>query len=446
MMGGTGGGMGGGTSSSNGIGSQTGGNNGSGSNGSSITAQDRFWTSLSTEITTRLTVLVPNRNAMMSSMSDLMMTGRSATDPRNLPPVPGEVPQIPNLATSLPGGGAGLMTGVQNATPGSSTSQYYSQQVFGNFALNPETGAVTIRAPRWLLSGFDDYLKRIEDQYNTEVQFEGEIVNVSTTGDSLEGLDIAAFAKFAHGYGLVVTNNPLGGVTVTPPVAGTSPISAVAGAAAAGSALSSAMPMIGAINAANTLQVFNAYMSSVGHVHVVQRPMIITNSGVPGEFRKMDRQYYNNPQQTTASGVSGAAVGTQNVQVPIDTGVDMRIYPHYDVSQKLVRAQISLTELLQTGTQDSTQYLTTGTTVETIPTQIPLITEQKYSGEALLRDGDLIIIGGQVSENNSVTQSGITGFMDIPYLGVMLGRKETKKQYSTYYFALQVHVRKRTQA
>lgn len=442
----TGTGMGG---SGSGMGTSTGSNGSSGAQmGGYIAASDQFWTSLRNEIAGRLKVVVPNQLGSLEGYAPLM------PDLPNAPQLGGRMPpELAGLNLPANNGNAGLSPVLQSQAM---STGFYAEQQFGNFSVNPETGAVTIRAPRWMLDGFADYFRHVEEQYNTVFEFTGEIVHLTSNIEDLQGLDVAAFASFAHGtFGAVITNNALGGVTVsglTPAAtaaaasgsAATVATAAQAISAAAGSAFPAAVPYVGIVSAANKLQIFNAFLSYVGDVDIVQKPSIVTDNGIPGEFRKMERTYWNNLQQTAASGgVAGAQQATQNNWMPVDTGIDLRIYPHYDVERGLIRAQITLQQALQTGTLNGQQTVSTGTSTEQIPVNIPIITNQQYSGETLLRDGDLVIVGGQIDDAKDVQHSGITGLMDLSGIGPIFGRKDTKKQKSTYYFALEVHVRKR---
>jgi len=420
----------GGSSSSGGMGSSQA-SGGGGSQANTITASDFFWRSLSIEIEQRLKVLTPNRSAMLSNLAMPPIMPNLSEMPIDLGGM--SLPLSGNVATSI------AQQSSPPASTGGSAGNYYIEQKMGNFSINPETGAVTIRAPRWLLDSFTDYFQRISDQYNTVVQFDCEIIQLTTSSETREGLDVASFASFAHGqYNAVVTNNALGGVNVSIPTATT------ALATAAGNAFPAAVPMVGMVSAANKLQIFNAYLSSLGHIDIIQRPIIATSSGIPGEFKKMQRQFYNSIQQTAASGgVGGAATATQNQQIPFDTGNWLRIFPHYDPTNGLVRAQISLQQAIQTSSQTQNQFITVGNTIQQVATQIPIISSQQYSGETLLRDGDLVVVGGQVDEDTNMNHSGITGLMDINYLQGIFGVKNISKKSTTYYFALHVHIKNR---
>lgn len=393
------------------------------SQGNTIQAQDQFWQSLQREVTQRLTVLVPNRQGLGAGI--------------NMPIVPagsgGVMP--PELARiNLPNSGQAPFSGNQQDSAG-----YYTEQQYGNFSMNPATGAITLRAPHWLLATFDEYFKRVERQYNTVIEYEGQIIQVTTKQEDTQGLDVRGFVSFAQGkYGAVVSKNDLGGVTVSLPTAMNSL------SAAAGNALPAAYPLIGITSAANKLQLFSSYLSTAGHVKIVQNPSVTTTSGVPVELRKFETQYYFNINQTAASGgVGAAAVGTQNQPIPVQTGIHLRIFPHYDVASGLVRTQISLQQLLQTGTQQQVQYLTVGDQIQQVATEIPIIAQQQFSGETLMKDGDMVIVGGQTEENQNIGSSGITGLKDIDGMGGIFGRKNTRGETSLYYFAVVVHVRTR---
>src|SRR5690606_32903544 len=105
---------------------------------------------------------------------------------------------------------------VQSVGPtGVGGNDLYIEKQVGNFSLNPETGAVTVQAPSWILRDLDAYLKGVQEKYNTEITFIGEVLLVTSTDQESEGVDLAGFASWAAGrYGAVISNNALGGITV----------------------------------------------------------------------------------------------------------------------------------------------------------------------------------------------------------------------------------------
>lgn len=404
-----------GSVSGNNSGSGIGGNGGSqgamlatntGMNGTGIQTRDDFWGSLSVELQNRLSILAADQAGAQYAQ------------------------QQPLMSQAMGG-----YTPIQPVSPmGVSNSQSARKQI-GTFALNPETGAITVQAPHWVLSDLDKYFAQVQRMYNADISFQGEVLLVTHTRTDSEGLDVSSFGKFASGrYGAIVSNNALGGVTVN--FADGNIPNVVAGAQPVAGAL------MGVASAADGLQVFNAWLSEVGRVSVMQRPVMTTTSSVPAEFRREFNRCFNTVSQEVASGgVGNAALGTTNTLQCKDFGIALTINPRYDLSANLVRAQISLNHILPAGEQIIQQTISSGENVRAVPTRIPLETRASYSGEALLRDGDLIVIGGQTEDSSSLDENGLPGQQGA--LSGIFGSKRANRETKTYYFALRVSVKPR---
>lgn len=383
---GTGGGM---ASNFNSLGRSGGGEE----EGAKITSEDNFWKSLQTELDARLQVRLPNA------------------------------------------GGAALAAATP-AVPGTPSVDEGVKKI-GSFALNPETGAVTVSAPQWVLRDLDGYMARVQAMYNAEITFTGELLMVSRSRTDSEGLDVSAFASFAKGrYGAVIRNNALGGVTLSFPEGASN----LANVVAEGQSVPGAL--IGIASKADSLQIFNAWLSAVGRVSVVQRPIITTTSGVPAEFSKQSTSYFNLiSQDVAAGGISGAVSATRNTLQSKTFGTQLTINPRYDYGTGLIRAHIKLNHVLPNGQQSVNQTINVGDSFRTIATAIPLDTKHSYSGEALLRDGDLVVIGGQNEESQSLDENGLPAKQGT--ISGIAGKKSARRDEATYYFALRVSVKAR---
>jgi len=397
----------------------------SGSGSTGVASTDDFWSSLAAELKNRLSVMVP-RAMVMANRQPIAMPGLPDLPP---PPMPGQLPPPPPPPLPpVPTVGAGADSG----------SELYVKRQIGTYSLNPETGAITVQAPHWVLDDLDAYIKSVQEMYNTEISFVGELVLVTSNRTDSEGFDISLFAQWAsQKYGAVVSNNALGGVTVSLPPGGGAPTVKVDSQPVAG-------PVLGLSYAGinNALDIFNAYLSEIGKVSVIQRPMITTTSGIPGVFSKRFVDYYNSvSQQAATGGIGSAATATQNMLVPVEYGTELRINPRIDVATGLVRAQITLNQVIKSGSKVIPQTVTYGNNVTTVNSNIPLLTKQVISGEVLLRDGDLIVVGGQIEDNLSNDESGLPS-PDGP-IGIFFGTKKASRGTQTYYFALRVVVNKR---
>lgn len=395
-----------------------------GAAGTGVSSSEDFWAALATELGNRLTVLVP---ATMGKKASQDMQQSQAFVPALQAmqgmPVQQAFNQIPQI------------NGMQGIQSNADAGQIYTKKQIGAYSLNPETGAISVQAPHWVLSDLDIYLKRVQQMYNTDLTFVGELVLVSNTDAHSEGFDIQSFAKFVGGrYGALISNSPLGGVTVNFPN-GSIP-SVNAGSQTVGGAL------LGVQSAKDGLQIFNSYLAQMGKFAIKQRPVITTTSGVPGQFSTLTPMYYNTVSQTAAAGNTGAATqATTNTLSQKNFGTTLKVYPRFDMATGLVRAQISVANVIFAGNQSVQQLVSAGNGVQAVTQTIPLEKFFNVSGEALLRDGDLIIVGGQAETTLQSAENGLP-IGETP-VGGIFGTKTSTNAGGTYYFALQVAVKKR---
>lgn len=439
------------SSSSGGSGSSSGSVSASGS--LSMESETGFWKSLEDELKARMSVMVPLGAKSAPAQASNAPSGAVASPPAQKKadtPVPyGNLSDAPvldapmnlgELSKLVDGGGLsmGAVSSLIGSSPNTGVTEYTSRTV-GTYTMNQDTGAVTVQAPSWMLEELNAYFERIRDMNNAEITFTGQMVLVSDRDMNSAGLDISGFTNWvSKNYMGVVSNNALGGVTVSfPNGVGLPSVSA------------QNMPVSGPILGVRSMgldgiALFNAYLAEQGGYSVVQKPIITTTSGVPAEFKKTTTRYYNTVSQNVASSTTSTAVGTQNELVPVDLGTILRVNPLLDMSTGLVRAQLSLSQVMSSGMQQIPQTITVGAGAQTYVTEIPILTKLAYSGEVLLKDGDLIIVGGQKEDSDTVSKNGLPGQKGgVQMAGGVLGTAKATQESSTYYFALVVRINKR---
>lgn len=388
---------------------------GTGVNDSSFMSEDNFWESLNTELTERLKALI-DPLGLGSQIVQWETSGE----------------QVLELKIEAPA----KLSGSGNSINTSPHTNRQSEVVMGRFSINRDTSTVTVRAPKFVIDELDEYFDYVQGMYNTLIRFEGRLLSISQSSQTSSGLDIAAFASFAKGYGFAVRNNALGGVTVSRPSSAAPVTVSIPGAIAANA--------IGIVSPDNALQIFNAFLETQGEVKTLQRPSLATTSGIPGSFAKKYITYYNSVSQTTSGGDLGSgSVGVQNKLVPVELGVTMSVNPKYDPRTSMVRAQLNLDQLVLADVIRQSQYLNVGGSaggIETVEQEIPVISDVSYSGELLLNDGDLIIVGGQMQRDYQSQSSGFMGRQRTGWLRNLLGQDSETDRVSTTYFAITVEI------
>lgn len=394
----------------------------SGENGSQgeskVESTSNFWKSMREELEARVNVLVPVSSgniipATISTAAGMPINGMPAL------PMGGMADPV-----AAPAAGA----------------EMYRKQALGVVSVNPDTGTITVQAPSWLQDEIDTYIKGVEREFNTAIHFEGRLILVSTTKDKSEGLDLTAFATFANGeFGMLINNNPAGGITISPPLNGLLPGGAPPVMTPGGDVFGSTGLGFAKLTG-NPATLFINYLEQMGDVNVMQRPAISTTSGSPAEFRRIETDLFSQVSQSSVAGTDSASVATSNTQIPIRFGTLLRVNPKIDLDTGLVRTQLTLNVSVPSKEKIIDQYLTGPDGVTKVPTTITLPANIDYNGEALMRDGDTIIIGGQTEESSTNTGSGITGFENTGPLAGILGSTKKSDRVSTYYFVLTAKV------
>lgn len=383
--------------------------------GSNVQTQENFWLMLQNELTMRLQVLVPATGPAQNTMNG------GNTMPPQVPNFAGQ-PQMAAMQGNLSPGGSGL----------------YTKQQIGHYAINPVTGNVTIQAPSWLLKQIGSYMDEIIlPMFNTSMTFEGTVANVRSASDKSTGFDLTALASYAGKYGIALNNNILGGVTFSKANGVTSASYGNAGQ------LPGSGAAFGLISPQDNLQIFNGFLTTLGGTDILTRPIVTVTSGVPVDFGRLIPIYTNEQTSTLAAGnVNSNAIATvQNNIVERKYGSLLRIMPHYDPKTRRVRAQISLLQRPLVGYQNLTLSLASANGgIINQQIRIPQIECGVTSTEAILDDGELIIIGGQVENTNDNSHSGVTGAMTVPGLDLFTSQRRDGGSRTTMYFALRVRL------
>lgn len=389
-----------------------------------IAVTDDFWSSMNREIKQRLTILVPK-----AAVTTAGTPGATAGAPLPTP--------LPNQI--YPTVGAGAQQTMGGAATGN--TDLFIPQAVGNYSINPETGAIWVQAPSYILKSIDEYIAKVQEMYNTSITFEGQIVSVSSSKSLSEGIDWTAFNTIANGdFTSVIQNNVLGGAVISSAI-GTN--NAVGGVSFGNAGLPGAGSALGIMSASKQFALFNAFLSTIGQVKVVDTPLVSTTSGIPVKFEKEQLRYYTRYTQTAAAGgVGSSSVATVNEDVPFTIGVTLRLNPRYDSQTGMVRAQFSLKRTILSGWEEKINVLTSGSGFQNIPSKTPSLSNTSNDGEILLKDGDMIVVGGMTEESEENTDKGITGLMDSP-LRSLTGSSLRNKVSTTYYFAIRVSVKRK---
>ena len=395
----------------------------SGNSGQSgTTSDDDFWSELKGELDKRMKVPMQRKRTAnrLSAGAGVFPTQIPGMQFPGGPLAPAANPDQSNTAEG-------------NEKTGS--SDLYEMTKVGDYSLNPVTGAIRVQAPRWLLSELDDYIRQIQEMYDAEITYEGQLVFISQVDDNSEGIDVQSFATWASGrYGAVLSNSSLGGVSVNFAQGNIPSVSAVNQTIGG--------PLLGVFSAKDGLSAFNNYMKGQRNFTSKERVKVHTSSGVPGQMSTFEPIPYQEVQQSASVGNVGAAQQATNyVTKYMNFGTTMRVNPRYDLGTGKIRALVEVTSNIYAGDKEFNQIFSIGATTQNITQKQPLGKEMIISSETQMRDGDLIVLGGKEVNSMQTNESGLPS-TGAPWGGIA-GTKQSNVTRGTYYFLLQVKVSKR---
>lgn len=370
---------------------------------SSVKYQISFFEELEKELEARLIRQLPSSNDGQS-ISGLMDYGE----------YPAEFGMSP---------GVGSYQQAPSATPESLSP--YEEVKIGQFTLNRATGRVTIHAARHIRREIMTYLKELDMELSANIELTGKIFILNETNEDSQGIDFQSFVKFANDkWGLTVSNSVIDGLNV---ISTDNSFSGGAEGSISGS-------MIGLRRGDNLLHAFNAYLESEGNAVTLLEPHVNTTSGVPASITQRRPLTFS---RFTASAGSGDNSGpaTSNELYTIDFGTSLQVMPKYDVRKDVIRAQIDLTQVVQGGTQEIQQVVTTMNEIETKTSQLPIPDIYSVQTEAIISNGSLVIMGGQKMLNEDNSYSGTTGLVKSA-VGGLFGKGRQKSRNQRFYMVL----------
>lgn len=324
--------------------------------------------------------------AQSSDKSAKVAPGKTATEVSNKPPTsPGQASGLTGSTASTPikkkaksGGsaatGTATVAGVDNV------------KIISDKANN---ALIIVATPR----EYDVILPIIKqlDIMPLQVLIDATIVSVQLTGNLQYGIQ-----WFLDHGGSSVDSNPAGG---TPPTTQFGSIAAASGAAFATGGLS-AVYNSGMVNALLSAQ------AGKGNVNVISSPSLMVLNNQDAKITIGDQV----PIQTGTTSIPTVSTGlsvANSIQYK-DTGVTLSITPRVNANGMVI---MDVKQVVS----NVAKVLTTAAITS------PTIQKKEIESSIAVNDGETIVLGGLIDDNNAETKSGIPLLQDVPYIGPLFG-------------------------
>jgi MSHA biogenesis protein MshL len=289
-----------------------------------------------------------------------------------------------------------------------------------SLVINHQSGIIMVRALPRELRDVDDYLKRTSDSVSRQVVLEARIVEVDLNSAYQAGINWAAIAKAGGGnlfFGQAAPAAGFNGNLLTP--AGNS-VNVAPGNPVTGFLQSS---LGGAFTIAADFTDFNAFielLSTQGQTHVLSSPRVSTLQNQKAIIKAGSDEFF--VTKVTSNTVTGTATSTSHdVELtPFFSGVALDVTPQIDDDgMVLLHVHPAVSEVT-----DQVKTLTLTGETDILPLALSQIRESDSIVKA--RSGQLIVIGGLMSEKHQVQKYSTPLLGDLPLVGKLF-RSEQKQ-------------------
>lgn len=313
------------------------------------------------------------------------------------------------------------------------------------YSLNPLTGTLFVRARPSQVRAVAGLLERNQTVLGRQVLIEAQLIDVQLSDKFRFGVDWGKLRGHVAGvvgdnplyadpfYGSDADGNP---ITTTPWAAGkhntlekmlTIPRQVIGSSLGRGTGLS----YIG--------DTFNATLNMLrefGHVKVLSNPSVRVRNATPAYLSVGQNIRYISKSTTSFSNPGGGATNTSSdVQTEsLFSGVVIGVAPlvHDDGTVEL------LVHPMQTEVAPGSLNLVKLDNGNAVT--LPVISFKGMTTTLNLRDGDTVMLGGLIDQQDQNTDSGVPGASDVPVLGKMFGAQAKSHSSRELVMVLQVTV------
>jgi MSHA biogenesis protein MshL len=301
------------------------------------------------------------------------------------------------------------------ATPGTGPAGAATAAAGGrrSLVMNAAAGIIVVRATPAELRQVEAYLQAVQLNIERQVMLEAKILDVELANTSQSGVNWSAFGHLLGGVaslGLVQPGNSLGVSGAL--VQGNSQITAGATLAAA----SSGAPFYGLAFQSGNFAALLSFLETQGKVQVLSSPRIATLNNQKAVLKVgSDELYVTGVSSTTTSSASGSTSTPSVILQPFFSGIALDVTPQIGADgQVMLHVHPSISTVAEK--QKNINLGSLGSY------QLPLASSTINEIDSIVRvkDGQIVAIGGLMSQDQHEERSGLPVLGDLPVLGNLL--------------------------
>jgi len=300
------------------------------------------------------------------------------------------------------------------------------------YVLNKSTGTLFVRSRPSQMLVISELIEHYKTVQNRQVMIEAQL------------LDITLNDTFQMGVDWTILKNRLAASGSGGPIGLSSQTSTFPGASFNGGqtltipAAALGGPMgLGAAYAAGPVAAAVDIMKTFGTVKVLSNPMIRVKNSQPAMVSVGTTSRYVSQTTSNVSSLGTGSTVSSNIQTGnIFDGIVLGVIP-FITDHKTINLTINpmQTKVLP----GSTTPKNIGSSSNPVMVSLPVTDFKGMTTSLSIGDGDLVILGGLMSESYSDDGYGIPGLADIPYIGGLFGGRNHTAQSREFVLVLRVH-------
>lgn len=291
--------------------------------------------------------------------------------------------------------------------------------------INQMSGTILARGMPSELRMIEKLLKSMQLSISRQVIIESKIIDVELSKDSQQGINWSVFQNGLHRAsvgatpGTIGVNQPSSSSTSGGTVASTVTLSGLLGTTLIGSSARNAFTSgVGvAIQARNFAALIN-FLESQGKVHVLSSPRIATMNNQKAVIKVgSEEPFVTNISggSTTVSTTGPTTVQPTLTYQPFFSGIALDVTPQIDVDDNIT---LHVHSMVNNVAEKSKLALPNSD--QTVPFAVNTMNETDSVVKA--KDGQVIVIGGLMTEKSLDSRGGVPGVRDVPAVGGLFNK------------------------
>lgn len=290
--------------------------------------------------------------------------------------------------------------------------------------ISQNSGVVLVKAFPADLRAVEAYLKATQVIVERQVMLEAKIIQVELNEGFQSGVNWAAFGGAGNRYGIGAVG-PGASLRTSGAITGPNGVTVTPGSAGSATTTESGKGFFGlALQTTNFAALLN-FLETQGNTQVLSSPRIATINNQKAVLKVGTDEFYVTNVSTTwnSIGASGQSQPTSTITTaPFFSGIALDVTPqiddgnniilHVHPSISVVRSSDKIIKLGASQGGDITLPLASSTISET-------------DSVVRVQDGNIVAIGGLMTQDQSADRSGLPGVNNVPVLGALFGQRSS---------------------